>query len=119
MSRDQDFNDPLLDGEEKKGGFEWENVGLKVGSKGLEVLGSCYGRVGRGELVGIVGSSGAGKTSLLNLLAFRLDQSSKVEGRVSVSGTTIKSHAQMQRLSSFVGQSDHFHPNLTPRSSED
>lgn len=99
-------------------GLRWTNIGLKVGKNENRktILKECYGQVKKGELLGIVGSSGSGKTSLLNLLAHRLDPTYLASGDVTFEGTTIKSKKTMKKISSFVSQHDTFHPNLTPRS---
>lgn len=97
-------------------GLRWTDVGLKVQNGQKEILRQCYGQVRKGELLGIVGSSGSGKTSLLNLLSFRLDPESKVQGNITFDGRAIKGRLAMKKISSFVNQNDNFHPNLTPRS---
>ena len=97
-------------------GLQWAGVGLRVDAGRKEILRGCFGHVRHGELLGIVGSSGSGKTSLLNLLAFRLEPTCAAAGRVSFDGREVKNRGAMKRLSSFVSQADCFHPNLTPRS---
>lgn len=117
-----DLREDLLDRKEQPGqsselgGLRWTGVGLKVQGGTNEILRDCYGQVRRGELLGIVGSSGSGKTSLLNLLAFRLDDQAATIGSITFDSKEVKSRSAMKKLSSFVNQTDTFHPNLTPRS---
>lgn len=59
-------------------------------------------RVARGEMLGIIGRNGAGKTSLLNVIARILDPSS---GRIRVRG----------RVATLIDLFGGFHPDLTGR----
>ena len=47
--------------------LEWKNVGFQV--KDRVILNNISGNVAPGRLCAIIGASGAGKTSLLNILA--------------------------------------------------
>ena len=49
--------------------ISWTDVSYKVGKK--TILDNCFGSVSAGSLCAIMGPSGAGKTSLLNILAGR------------------------------------------------
>ncbi len=49
--------------------LHWENVGYRIGSKAL--LDGITGSVKPGEVMAIVGASGAGKTTFLDILARR------------------------------------------------
>jgi len=66
-----------------------------------------------GRLVAIMGPSGAGKTSFLNLLS-RRTKTGKVEGEILISGHHI-SLEQSKRMSAYVMQEDTLLGNLTPR----
>ena len=50
-----------------------EAVGLSVGYDGVPLLSDMDVRVGRGERIGIVGANGCGKTTLMKVLAGRMD----------------------------------------------
>lgn len=56
--------------------FAWQGVGFSVGEK--SILQNQSGEVRAGEVVAIMGGSGAGKTSLLNTLAGRLGPGSEI-----------------------------------------
>ena len=75
-------------------------------------------RVGAGELVAIIGESGVGKSTLLNILA-GLDDAA--EGRVAIGGTvlgtldeTARTRLRRERIG-FVFQAFHILPYLTLR----
>eukprot|EP01084_Bolivina_argentea_P231666 390610_1 len=50
--------------------FEWNNVNVSINGK--QILHNICGRVGSGQLLGILGGSGAGKTTLLNAISGRI-----------------------------------------------
>eukprot|EP01084_Bolivina_argentea_P297809 513123_1 len=50
--------------------FEWKDVCVTI--EGKQILHSINGRVGSGQLLGILGGSGAGKTTLLNAISGRV-----------------------------------------------
>jgi len=60
-------------------------------NQGEEVLKHVSFRVGAGEKVAIVGYTGAGKTTIINLLSRFYDVS---EGRILINGTDIREYAQ-------------------------
>jgi ABC-type multidrug transport system ATPase subunit len=88
----------------------WVTTGRKKSVKRIlrEVSADCRG----GELLAIMGASGAGKTSLLNMLAMRV--TGEVRGTVRINGNTF-SGRQFRRLTSFVEQDDRLFPWLTVR----
>mmetsp|Transcript_110284 Transcript_110284/g.284968 ORF Transcript_110284/g.284968 Transcript_110284/m.284968 type:complete len:1336 (+) Transcript_110284:80-4087(+) len=66
-----------------------------------------------GQLTAIVGPSGAGKTSLLSVLAGRVDgHAARLTGSVSLGGQRI-SQAKLRRRVAVVGQEDQHFPGLT------
>eukprot|EP00746_Dinoflagellata_sp_MGD_P008039 gnl/MRDRNA2_/MRDRNA2_116026_c0_seq1.p1 gnl/MRDRNA2_/MRDRNA2_116026_c0~~gnl/MRDRNA2_/MRDRNA2_116026_c0_seq1.p1 ORF type:complete len:635 (+),score=109.39 gnl/MRDRNA2_/MRDRNA2_116026_c0_seq1:87-1991(+) len=74
-----------------------------------QILSGVSGTVPAGECVAILGPSGAGKTSLLNVLSGKVD---KFQGHVSLGGVAIKGKQRQERIS-FVEQHDFFLGLLT------
>jgi ABC-type multidrug transport system ATPase subunit len=60
-----------------------------------------------------MGSSGAGKTSLLNALNFRNNESLKIDGEIRVNGHLIDSLNEIACISGYVQQDDLFIGSLT------
>mmetsp|Transcript_68689 Transcript_68689/g.191581 ORF Transcript_68689/g.191581 Transcript_68689/m.191581 type:complete len:1747 (-) Transcript_68689:1259-6499(-) len=99
--------------------LSWSNLSLWVPDKAAshpqaerQILKSVTGMAGRtgswekgGGITALMGPSGAGKTSLLDLLARRHTTYSRVEGDVRVNGHVL-SHAQMKGISGYVTQHD-------------
>lgn len=69
-----------------------------------------------GQLLAIMGPSGAGKTTLMNLLAGRLQLSGKLEGELLFNGEKLDRRA-LKGISGYVLQDDLLHPHLTVRES--
>lgn len=76
------------------------------------VLNGVSGHVKRGEMVAILGASGAGKTSLLSVLSARLDKSSDIAGEVLFQGQQ-RNPTTWKRLTGFVEQDDLMFSALT------
>ena len=66
-----------------------------------------------GQLVAIMGASGAGKTTLMNILAHRRPGALKVTGEVRVNGTKMGRH--INRVAGYVQQEELFVPSMTTR----
>jgi subfamily B ATP-binding cassette protein MsbA len=66
-----------------RGGLDYEGVGFRYEGSGVSVLRNVSFSARRGEVVAIVGTSGAGKTTLVNLLPRFYDVS---EGRITIDG---------------------------------
>lgn len=64
-----------------------------------------------GQVLAILGSSGSGKTSLLDVLAFR-NAGGRVEGEVLLNSKPA-TLAMVKKLGAYVTQEDKFLPNLT------
>ena len=66
-------------------------------------------------MVAIMGASGSGKTSLLNILGNRLDVSSKcvVDGKIKCNGVDVKK-GDFGKLGAFVMQDDILIETMTP-----
>ena len=76
--------------EVKNGDIEFKNVGFSyVGKKNKEVLKNINLKIKSGETVGIIGGTGDGKSSLINLIPRLYDVS---EGKVLVGGVNVKDY---------------------------
>eukprot|EP01083_Nonionella_stella_P076860 209593_1 len=113
--------------------FEWNNVNVTI--EGKQILHSISGRVGSGQLLGILGGSGAGKTTLLNAISGRIltkkpstlsnlcclakyqAQGTLVTGSVGYEETEFKLGVsdEIKHLSAYVMQHDIMCPTATCR----
>ena len=75
------------------------------------ILKNVNGIVNPGSLFAIMGASGAGKTTLMNVLASRSEKNLRIEGSVKVNGKEIGSN--IKYISAYVQQDDVFVPSLT------
>ncbi|EPQ28766.1 uncharacterized protein PFL1_03569 [Pseudozyma flocculosa PF-1] len=89
--------------------LHWENIGYRVGQKAL--LQGIDGSVQPGQVMAIVGASGAGKTTFLDLLA-RRDKRGVTSGTVLVNGRQL-SDSDFKRVVGFVDQEDLLMETLT------
>lgn len=80
------------------------------------ILADVRGRAESGQLLAIMGPTGCGKTSLLNVLAARLpaqgESNIKLEGRVYLDGK-LRSDSAFRKLSAYVLQDDKLYAHLT------
>jgi len=103
--------------------LSWKQVNMTVkastrGKPDLKVLSAVSGSVSSHGLSCLMGHSGAGKTSLLNILAGKLKTTKKmsIEGSITVNGTEIDpSSFQARRQSAHVAQRDTLMETATPR----
>ncbi|PCH38575.1 ABC transporter [Wolfiporia cocos MD-104 SS10] len=84
---------------------------LRQGVSGLDVLHNISGYVAPGEMMAIMGPSGAGKTTLIEILAGK-QKSGQVSGMVSFPSTSPDRPASRPRIG-FVPQQDILPPTLT------
>eukprot|EP00292_Cryptomonas_paramecium_P011767 CAMPEP_0113669100 /NCGR_PEP_ID=MMETSP0038_2-20120614/4379_1 /TAXON_ID=2898 /ORGANISM="Cryptomonas paramecium" /LENGTH=307 /DNA_ID=CAMNT_0000584939 /DNA_START=99 /DNA_END=1018 /DNA_ORIENTATION=+ /assembly_acc=CAM_ASM_000170 len=103
--------------------FAWSEVSFKLSAKAVGkskkdpmVLKQIKGHVAPGEVVAIMGSSGSGKTSLLNVLSGRSISMNghEVTGKFTINGQPI-SPSKMGSKVAFVTQEDTLCPTATPR----
>ncbi|KAG0279122.1 hypothetical protein BGZ95_002213 [Linnemannia exigua] len=87
----------------------FKQMGYTVGNK--EVLRQVSGLVKPGQVMAIMGASGAGKTSLLDILA-RRHKSGTIHGHIYVNGRTV-STSEYKRVVGYVDQEDTLMPTLT------
>ena len=78
-----------IDSEEKTGSVVFEHVGLRYYEGGEEALTDISFRAGRGDTIGIIGGTGSGKSSLVNLIPRFYDVTS---GSVRVDGRDVRSY---------------------------
>ncbi|CAI7813978.1 unnamed protein product [Closterium sp. NIES-53] len=97
----------------------WQILSYKITSvhfdRDMEVMKSISGWVKPGEITGIVGGRGAGKTSLLNCLAGRKIRG-RITGQLSVNGLTHDLESFIQCTAYIEGGHQHY-PYLTVRES--
>ncbi|KAF9352414.1 hypothetical protein BGX34_012170 [Mortierella sp. NVP85] len=89
--------------------LQFKDMSYTVGGK--EVLTQVSGVVKPGQVMAIMGASGAGKTSLLDILA-RRHKSGTVRGNIYVNGRTV-SHHEYKRVVGYVDQEDTLMSTLT------
>lgn len=96
----------------------WEHVSLRVPIKGNKtkkaVLLDVSGRVEAGQVSAIMGASGCGKTSLLNVLAGRVQavKGGELFGRLLTNGKG-RDEGEFQKLAGYVTQDDTLYACLT------
>jgi ABC-type multidrug transport system ATPase subunit len=109
--------------EDQRLSLEWKNItyklpiikrsfGREISRTDKNLLDNISGFLPAGSLLGIMGPSGAGKTTFLNVLSRQL-RSEKISGQITVNGS-YASRAQFKRLSGFVAQDDVLMGSLTP-----
>ncbi|KAI9554257.1 ABC protein [Daphnia sinensis] len=80
------------------------------GTTGKMILHKMSGAFKSGQLTAILGPSGAGKTSLMNILAGL--KTSGIEGRIDVNGVE-RDRKTFRKRSAYIMQKDHLLSNLT------
>ena len=104
----------LEGGRTEKADIEWSKVCFSAGEK--KILDNCWGKVESGQTCAILGPSGSGKSSLLNVLAGR---STAVDGLdishdITVGGRPIDP-IKFRRNIAYVMQEDSLMATATPR----
>ena len=94
--------------------LEWQNIGFDVGDR--VILKNISGSVSPGRLCAIIGASGAGKTSLLNILAGRLQGASRsaITGEIFLNGEKVDPRNLGGDIA-YVMQHDALFATQTPR----
>jgi ABC-type multidrug transport system ATPase subunit/ABC-type multidrug transport system permease subunit len=92
--------------------------GLNFNIKGKDILQDCWGYVPNRKLFGILGPSGSGKSSLLNVLSGRSSSSAAdgitVKGHIEVAGMKIDP-VKFRKNIAYVMQEDALMATATPR----
>ena len=93
----------------------WRNVSFTVGED-AHILSHCWGEVPVNEVCAIMGPSGSGKSSLLNVLAGRCSSAGKssIEGEVYVGSRQVDPVANRKNIA-YVMQDDSLMATATPR----
>lgn len=73
--------------EELNGNIEFKNVTFNYGNSEVNALNNINFKINKGETVGIIGSTGSGKTTLINLIPRLYDAN---EGEVLVDGINVR-----------------------------
>lgn len=110
------WNDLSLTVPLKGGGRAPKGADGKASPTDKTILSDISGNVRSGQMLAVMGSSGAGKTSLLNLLAGRITTSkgARAAGTVHVNGRP-RDYGQFRQISAYVLQDDDMFAELTVR----
>eukprot|EP00117_Sycon_ciliatum_P020212 scpid69567/ scgid4733/ Protein white len=98
--------------------FSWHRVTVQVPEQPKKkvpaktILNNIHGLARAGSLLAIMGASGAGKTTFLNLLTDRTASGLQVNAVLAINDNAIKP-SDVRRISSYVQQQDLFFSNLT------
>ncbi|KAJ5225220.1 hypothetical protein N7468_006445 [Penicillium chermesinum] len=109
LSDDSDDDTAKLLSEHRQAALYWENVSYDLNGK--EILSNIQGASTPGEITAIMGASGAGKTTFLDILA-RKNKRGTVHGDFYVNGEKM-SHEDFKSMIGFVDQEDTMLPTLT------
>ena len=95
--------------------LQWSNLSYILNNKEKKViLKDSFGTAKAGQVTAIIGQSGAGKTSLLNILAqITSRKSGKITGTISANGSEITTRF-ITSVSSYLRQEDIYHHFFTP-----
>jgi ABC-type multidrug transport system ATPase subunit len=94
----------------------WSEVDFKVDGHRKQILHGCEGVIRPGDLCAIMGPSGAGKTSLMNILAGRVSTNANisVKGSITANGDVVSPRLFRRRIA-YVMQDDALFATQTPR----
>lgn len=109
LSEDSDDETAQLMAEHKPASLQFENVSYHLNGK--QILGGIQGISLPGQLMAIIGASGAGKTTFLDILA-RKNKRGVVEGIFYVNGEKVNDD-EYRSVIGFVDQDDTMLPTLT------
>lgn len=89
--------------------LQFANISYSIGKQ--QILSNVSGTVNPGQMLAIIGASGAGKTSFLDILA-RKSKRGQVSGESRLNGRAV-SDSQFKRVVGFVDQEDTLMSTLT------
>ena len=108
-----EFNETLTSlaaKDQTKVSFDFNDLGLKLNTNGMQVLAGVTGQLPAGSVTAIMGPSGAGKTTFINTLSGKATYG-RITGRVMINGR-VQSIERFSNLIGFVPQ-----VSVRPRSS--
>lgn len=109
LSDDSDDDTAKLLSEHRQAALYWDNVSYNLNGK--EILSNVQGASTPGQITAIMGASGAGKTTFLDILA-RKNKRGFVQGDFFVNGEKMNDH-DFKSMIGFVDQEDTMLPTLT------
>jgi ABC-type multidrug transport system ATPase subunit len=109
LSEDEDEENAKLMADHKPASLSFKNISYRL--KGKQILTNIQGAVHPGELLAVMGASGAGKTTFLDLLA-RKNKRGEVNGDFYVNGEKVLDD-EFRSVIGFVDQEDTLLPTLT------
>lgn len=109
LSDDEEDENAALLADHKPAALMFENVGYNLNGK--QILSGISGAVHPGELMAIMGASGAGKTTFLDILA-RKNKVGVMSGDFYLNGEKIRDE-EFKSVIGFVDQDDTLLPTLT------
>lgn len=109
LSDDEEDDNAKLLADHKPAALMFENVAYNL--KGKQILSGISGAVHPGELMAIMGASGAGKTTFLDILA-RKNKIGATSGNFYLNGQKIRDE-EFRSVIGFVDQEDTLLPTLT------
>ena len=102
--------------------LKWKDLEIDVSiydkktkkSRGKKILNRVSGSMKSGECLGILGSSGAGKTTLMNYLSMKIKSKNLIsKGEILLNGKNVDQKV-INRISSYVMQDDILEATMTP-----
>ncbi len=109
LSDDEEEENAKLMADHKPAALSFENVSYRLNGK--QILSDIQGAVHPGQLMAIMGASGAGKTTFLDILA-RKNKVGTVQGHFYVNGEKVLDD-EFRSVIGFVDQEDTLLPTLT------
>ncbi len=92
LDEDNKVKDGTFDGKTKeKGTVEFKNVSFRYPDADEDVISNISFKVGQGETIAFIGSTGSGKSTLINLVPRFYDVT---EGEILVDGVNVKEYTQ-------------------------
>lgn len=109
LSDDEEDESAKLLADHEPAALQFQNISYRINDK--QILTDIQGSIQPGELMAIMGASGAGKTTFLDLLA-RKNKKGKVQGDFFINGEKIVD-SEFRSIIGFVDQEDTLLPTLT------